>query len=154
MTDLSPRGALSDAELFLRPPFTLPRKRLQTAPTYPTPLKSDVLGGLQGRSKHESVDTVVRAYVGRNLAHNIERDVPVLDFVRAVWNFTRDQIPTPNGLYTLSRKLCKSYCDCSSERQSYKDLNDIFHDIITQMFCKGGRTTHVRSFPVRSMLNS
>lgn len=79
---------------------------------------------------------VLKQHLQTILRPRLNRDVPVIDFVKAVFKFSPDQIPSrpDNNPYRLPRPHCHRFCDVTLERDSYEPLQDICADLKNQLY--------------------
>ncbi|KZT68229.1 hypothetical protein DAEQUDRAFT_766420 [Daedalea quercina L-15889] len=73
--------------------------------------------------------------VWTSCAQDVRRGLPVADFVRAVWAFSPDMIPRPQGAarhYTLRYDLLRAYT-YAEERASFTALAALMEDLLAQL---------------------
>lgn len=104
-------------------------------PQWVTPIKNSFIGSVTDEN------TVVRRLLEKQLATDFEphlrRDIPVIDFIKLVYDFTPDKIPSKD--YKLPPFQCEQFCKVKNEKSSYRYLQAILNDLQTQLY---GKSTH------------
>lgn len=80
-------------------------------------------------------NAILEQHLQTTLRPRLNRNLPVVDFVKCVYNFTPDRIPLPpTGVpYRLPLSHCRHFCEASSGHDSYMPLQAIFAHLKGQL---------------------
>ena len=81
--------------------------------------------------KGSITNEALRHHLQTLLGPRSHRDLPVLDFVKFVYNYRPEQIPRKK--YYLARDYRLRFCEAQSEVASYKPLQQIFDSLKQQL---------------------
>ena len=94
---------------------------------------------------HQSTVTrrLLEERLGIDFQPNLRRGLPVVDFVKVVYGFSPDQIPSK--VYTLDEHAYELFCEVNCEKSSYKPLQAIFTKLQEQLYGEDGAGRPLRS---------
>ena len=78
------------------------------------------------------MNEALRLHLQTLLGPRSHRDLPVVDFVRLVYNFRLEDIP--RRTYYLPRVYCQRFCNARTEIASYEPLEKIFESLKNQVY--------------------
>lgn len=79
-------------------------------------------------------DEVAKRYVQAHFEDKVLRQLPVREFVRAVWNFTAADMPDLDiACYTLPIDTLNRYLQCQWKSYSCQPLMEIIHHVLSQI---------------------
>ncbi|KAI0955910.1 hypothetical protein AcV7_006450 [Taiwanofungus camphoratus] len=112
-------------------PRTPPRIALSTdTGLHATPLKQKAIHSVTGEKG--IMDDGVKRYIRAHFRDKVHRGLSVSEFIRAVWDFTPDDIPDMSN-YTFLMNYLNRYLRCRCEKDSYFPLSKMLEDILDQI---------------------
>ncbi|KAI0925017.1 hypothetical protein AcW1_010334 [Taiwanofungus camphoratus] len=117
--------------LSIEVPRTPPRNALSTdTGLHETPLGQEAIHSVTG--EEDIMDDSVKRYIRAHFRDKVHRGMPVSEFIRAVWDFTPDDIPDMSN-YTFPMEYLNWDRRCLREKDSYFPLSKMLEQIFDQI---------------------
>ncbi|KAI0955472.1 hypothetical protein AcW1_010340 [Taiwanofungus camphoratus] len=117
--------------LSIEVPRTPPRNALSTdTGLHETPLRQEAIHSVTGEK--DIMDDSVKRYIRAHFKDKVHRGLSVSEFIRAVWDFTPDDIPDMSN-YTFPMEYLNWDRRCLREKDSYFPLSKMLEQILDQI---------------------